>query len=43
VRDFNTRLESFPDLVVARAFGFRAREYFSAAEDAAAPVHVELS
>jgi len=43
VREFNTRLESFPDLVVARTFGFRAREYFSATEDAAAPVRVELS
>lgn len=29
VRDFNTRLESIPDTVIAKAFGFRAREFFS--------------
>ena len=42
VRAFNTRLESFPDLLIARAFGFTAREFFSAEEGAAAPVRVEL-
>jgi LemA protein len=43
VRAFNTRLESFPDLMVARLFGFQPREFFSADERAAAPVRVELS
>lgn len=28
VRDFNTRIQSVPDLVVARAFGFAEREFF---------------
>lgn len=28
VRDFNTRIQSVPDLVVARAFGFTEREFF---------------
>jgi LemA protein len=42
VRAFNTRLESFPDLVIARAFGFTEREFFRAEEGAAAPVRVEL-
>lgn len=30
VRDLNTRIQSFPDLIVARAFGFREAEYFDA-------------
>lgn len=29
VRDLNTRIESFPDLIVARTFGFREWEFFS--------------
>jgi len=28
VRDYNTRIDSFPDLFVARKFGFRPREFF---------------
>ncbi len=40
VRDYNTRIESFPDLIVARLAGFRAREFFSA--DAAALEAVQL-
>jgi LemA protein len=28
VRDFNTRLQSIPDMFVARPFGFAEREYF---------------
>lgn len=30
VRQLNTRLQQFPDLVVARLFGFRVAEFFSA-------------
>jgi LemA protein len=30
VRAFNTQIETFPDLVLARPFGFRAMEYFQA-------------
>ena len=43
VRSFNTRLESFPDLIIARAIGFSAREFFSADEHAAQAVRVDLS
>lgn len=28
VRNLNTRIESFPDLILARAFAFRPRDYF---------------
>jgi len=28
VRDLNTRIDSFPDLLLARAFGYRQAEYF---------------
>jgi len=33
VRIYNTRLESVPDLIVARAFGFQPREFFAADDD----------
>lgn len=29
VRDLNTRIQSFPDLIIARSFGFSEREFFS--------------
>jgi len=43
VRDLNTRIQSFPDLVIARPFGFREWEFFSLQDrrEAAAP-RVEL-
>ena len=28
IRDYNAKVDSFPDLAVARLFAFRAREYF---------------
>lgn len=28
VRDYNTRLDSFPDMFIAKRFGFRPKEYF---------------
>jgi LemA protein len=39
VRDLNTRMQSFPDLVVARPLGFREREFFEldSPDEAAAP------
>jgi len=39
VRDLNTRIESVPDVLVARPFGFREREFFELddAGEAAAP------
>lgn len=36
VRDLNTKIESVPDAFVARAFGFRERDYFQLADPAAA-------
>ena len=43
VRDLNTRIQSFPDVLVARPFAFEEREFFQldSAEEAAAPV-IEL-
>jgi LemA protein len=39
VRDLNTRIQSFPDLLVARPFGFEARAFFELDDrgEAAAP------
>lgn len=42
VRDYNTGLESFPDLLLVRPLNFRAQEFFSADARAAAPVSVSL-
>ncbi|HET8941605.1 MAG TPA: LemA family protein [Rudaea sp.] len=43
VRDYNTHLQRFPDLLIAGAFGFRAAEFFSAGDDAAAAPGVTLA
>ena len=32
VRDFNTRTQTFPSVLIARTFGFSQREFFEAAE-----------
>jgi len=38
VRDFNTSIQTFPSVVIAGMFGFRARDYFQIEEaDAAVP------
>ena len=39
VRDFNTKLEVFPDRLIAQATGFKAKEFFQldSAEEAKAP------
>jgi LemA protein len=42
VRLFNTRIQSFPDLVVAQLFRFREAEFFDAEQEARAAVQVEL-
>jgi len=43
VRDFNTRIQSFPDLFIARIFGFAEREFFELDSDAEAAVpRIEL-
>ena len=42
VRELNTRIQSFPDLVVARTLGFREAEYFDAETGAEAAPAVKL-
>jgi LemA protein len=42
VRDYNTTIERFPDMIVAQAGGFRPTEFFSADENERASVKVEL-
>ncbi len=39
VRDYNAKLESFPDLFVARKFNFKPRDYFELDENEAAAVN----
>jgi LemA protein len=43
VRILNTRIESFPHLLVARPLGFQPAEFFEADEAARASVEVSLS
>ena len=43
VRNFNTRIQSFPDIVIARVLQFREAEFFDAWDEAAAPPRIELS
>lgn len=43
VRIFNTRIESFPHLLLARPFGFRQAEFFEADAEARANVEVNLA
>ena len=38
----NTRVDTFPWLLIARTFGFRRREFFGAEGDERAPVAVSL-
>ena len=42
VRDYNTHLQRFPDLLIAGAFAFRAAEFFAADADAAPAPGVAL-
>ena len=39
----NTKIESFPAVLVAKRFGFAEREYFEAEGDARGPVQVDFS
>ena len=43
VETYNTLIQIFPPLLVAKAFGFRAREFFDAPEDAEAVPEVSLT
>jgi LemA protein len=42
VRDFNTKTQTFPSVVIARAFGFGQREFFEVAEDERAAPEVSF-
>lgn len=42
VRNLNTRIQSFPDALLARPFGFAEAEFFEADADAETPVKVSL-
>lgn len=43
VRDYNTSIQRFPDMLVANGAGFTENEFFSADESDRAAVNVELS
>ncbi len=43
VRQYNTELERFPALLIARPLGFQPAEFFAAEADARANVQVDLS
>ena len=42
VQAYNTAIQTFPSLLFARVAGFRAREFFAAADDDRAPVAVSF-
>jgi LemA protein len=39
---YNTKIESFPAVMIAKRFGFAEREYFEADDDARGPVNVQF-
>ena len=43
VREFNTAIQTFPNVLIAGLFGFRERDYFQIAEADAAVPQVDLS
>jgi LemA protein len=43
VRDYNTAIQSFPDMLIARPAGFRAADFFQADEADGAPPAVDFS
>lgn len=42
VKDYNTKIETFPAVFIARAAGYGERQYFQAEGDARGPVKVEF-
>lgn len=42
VREYNTALETFPAVLLARTFAFKPADYFAAAADARRSVGVDL-
>lgn len=43
VRDYNTKIETFPSVLIARRFGFRGSDYFEAEETAREDVRVSFA
>jgi LemA protein len=43
VREFNTSIQTFPNVILAGMFGFKERDYFQIAEEDAAVPQVDLS
>jgi LemA protein len=43
VRDLNTLIETFPDLFIARTFGFSAAEFFAGSQGSETPPHVDMT
>jgi LemA protein len=43
VRDLNTKIQTFPNVLIARQFGFHEEEYFEAEEGARSDVNVSFS
>ena len=43
VREYNTSIQTFPNVLIAGMFGFRGRDYFQIAEEDAAVPAVDLS
>ncbi|HXG35519.1 MAG TPA: LemA family protein [Dehalococcoidia bacterium] len=43
VLDYNTRLQTFPNVLIARNFGFQPEEFFEAEEEAREEVQVDFS
>jgi LemA protein len=39
---YNTKIESFPSILIAKRMGFREREYFEADDDARGPIDVKF-
>ena len=43
VREYNTSIQTFPNVLLAGIFGFRGRDYFQIAEEDTAVPQVDLS
>ena len=43
VRDMNTKVQTFPNVLIARQFGFHEEEYYETEEEARQDVHVSFS
>ena len=43
VNKYNTKVQTFPSVLIAKRFGFQEREYFEADDDSRGPVTVDFS